>query len=191
MKDVELITKEYRSKADLFLLPLTGLPKTPDIKSYMFWDDYSIENFQLILEVKNLLDKIPDIIKILDKNAPIIECYEDEGVMYFIVDLSEWALDIELILTGKYSKMSKSAKTTCEDFHTMHGRVTIKANIYGILYPQTRLEILGGKNSLEYLISNYEMDEETVMKIGEIGSTYDKKSETLEKVIERNKICQI
>ena len=37
MKDVELIPKEYRSKSDLFLLPLTGLPKSSDIKSYMFW----------------------------------------------------------------------------------------------------------------------------------------------------------
>lgn len=191
MKDVDLITREYRSKSDLFLLPLTGLPKNSDIKSYMFWEDYSIDNFQLILEIKNMLNKIPDIIQILDKNAPIIECYEDNKVMYFVVDLSEWALDIELILAGKYSKMSKAAKKTCENFHSLHGRNPIRASIYGIMYPNTELEVLGNKTPLEYLVTHYKIDEETVMKIGEIGSLYDKMAETLSKKLERNKICQI
>ena len=44
--------------------------------------------------------------------------------------------------------MSKLAKGACENYHTHNGRSTIRANIYGILYPHQELEVLGGKSSL-------------------------------------------
>ena len=41
----------YWSKSQTFLLPLTGLKKTIKytIKSYLFWEDYSIENYQIMV----------------------------------------------------------------------------------------------------------------------------------------------
>ena len=53
---IEVIKKvpkgEYWSKSEAFLLPLTGMAKSQKypVRSYLFWRDYTIENYQLIIE---------------------------------------------------------------------------------------------------------------------------------------------
>lgn len=186
MSEVELISKHYMCKSDLALLPLTGLPKTEDIRSYMFWENYSIENYNLIIEIRNSNN---DYYEILNKNTTIVECYEDKEYTYFILDMSIWALDIDQFLIGKYSKMSGSAKDKCIKFHNLNGKEPTKSSIFGIFYPKTRLEVLGNKTPIEYLISYYKLDGQDVLDISEIGSIYDKEKETLSKEINRFNIC--
>jgi hypothetical protein len=48
---IEVLKSEYWSKADAFLLPLTGLKKEQpyELNSYLFWKDYSVKDYKLIL----------------------------------------------------------------------------------------------------------------------------------------------
>ena len=51
---IEIIKSEYWSKSDAFLLPLTGIKKSilTNVRSYLFWKNYSIENYNLIVVVE-------------------------------------------------------------------------------------------------------------------------------------------
>ena len=52
---IELLQKEYYSKADVFLLPLTGIKRQEDVKieSFLFWREYSIEDYKLTVTIEN------------------------------------------------------------------------------------------------------------------------------------------
>lgn len=189
---IEILKPEYIKKGDNFILPLTELSKKLKINSYLFWEDYSIENYNLVIEVDEKEDVINEyVIPVLNKNNYIIECYEDLGKTYFILDLTEWYTDIEFILKGSYSKISGRAKVLFEKFHSMNNSAPIAVAIYGIIHPNVKLEVLDLKTPIDYIIEHYKFDEDLLRKVGEIGGIYKKEEETLNLKINTDKICQI
>ena len=51
MGNIEIFRSQYWSKSEAFLLPLTGISrilKYP-FETFLFWDDYSIENYNLMV----------------------------------------------------------------------------------------------------------------------------------------------
>src|SRR3954464_1401080 len=113
MKD-ELLKKEYWSKSKFFLLPLTGIKKTKDfkVKSYIRWDDYSINEYNLIVKFiyGHKFDQFEEYMRenLSTSNkskAFVTEIYDYEGFSVLIFDISEWASDINKFIKGRYSKI--------------------------------------------------------------------------------------
>jgi hypothetical protein len=57
------------------------------------------------------------VFPILDKKGYVIENYDSIGRSIFVLDMSEWALDIEQFLQSRYSQLSREGKECIEDFH--------------------------------------------------------------------------
>lgn len=195
---IKILKKEYWSKSKAFLLPLTGLSRTHKypVESYLFWEDYSIENYYLI--VKFTYDNYADflayarrvIIPVLDKNGYISESFDFSNETVFILNMSEWSLDIEMFLKGKYSKLSTEAKNMIIEHHTFYdGGSKIAMEIAIALNPhgsdKTR-EVLGKMSPMEYIAKHYELNVEDLKKIGELADIYNKENETLELKIPEN-----
>lgn len=189
MGDVELLRSEYWSKSQAFLLPLTGIGrilKYP-VETFMFWDDYSIENYNLI--VKFAYDDYDTfvtycrkvIFPIWDRGGYMVESYDFGKESVFILDISEWALDVQMFLAGKYSKMSRDAKETIQDYHIFYtkGKPQIDIEISATLDPTRKHEILDGMNSIEYVSEFYGLPLPELQKLGEIGGIYNKEKESL------------
>lgn len=186
----DIIKKTYWSKSEAFLLPLTGLTKGQryDMNSYLFWDKYSIEDYYLILkftydnyhEFLTYCKKI--ILPTLDKNGYVIESHDFDNETVFILNISEWALDIEMFLTGKYSKFSVEAKKMIRAYHTYYDNGP-KQELYirGVLDPNLKISNLENKTPIEYVCqdSTYGFELSEMQKIGELASLYDKEKETL------------
>ena len=122
---IEVIKKDYWSRSDAFLLPLTGLPKdfSFNLKSFLFWRNNSIEDYKLTVtyssyDEQGLLKHCRDaVFPILDKGGHLLESYDIGHSSVFVLDLSYWAIDIDRFLQGKYSTMSREAKGMIEKFH--------------------------------------------------------------------------
>lgn len=185
---VEVLKKEYWSKSQVFLLPLTGLTKSQkyDIKSYLYWNDYSIENYNLILRFRytsyeEFLKYAKRVIfPTLDKNGYLIETHDFDNETVMVLDMSEWARDIEMFLLGKYSRMSGDAKDIIMEFHTFYEKgYKIMIEISAALNPNDKFPLLGNMTAIEYVAEQYELNLEELKKIGELGGIYDKDKETL------------
>lgn len=186
---IEVLKDKYWSKSQAFLLPLTGLSKilVYPVESYLFWEEYSIENYQLILHWKwknydtFLTYCKRSIFPVLDKGSCLTEVFDGEGSSVFIVDISEWALDVEMFLKGKYSKMSGDAKDTIDEYHKFYDRGSkLPPEISAAIEPNTKFKAYGDRSAIEYVAENYGLDIEELTKIGELANPYDKKKETLE-----------
>ena len=191
---VEILKGKYFSKADSFILPLTGLSNTKKfkLKSYVFWEDYSIEDYNLIITY-TYQDKDEfiqycrkQVFPILDKGGYLVESYDYDNMTVFVLDLSEWAFNIDLFLKGRYSKLSKEAKEKIEAFHTYFVRdeERTSVHIYCSLYPKEQVpldkgDILGKLTPIEYVAKNYGLPLTELQALGEICSVYDIKEETL------------
>jgi hypothetical protein len=185
---VEILKDKYWSKSEAFLLPLTGLSKTHkyNLKTYLFWNDFSIEDYYLILkftwdDYEAFLHYCRRVIfPILDKNGYLYETYDFDKESVFVLNISEWALDVEMFLKGKYSKMSRDAKDTITEFHTFYDKgPKILIEISASLEPTTKYDILGGMTPLEYAAENYGLPLVELKAVGEIGGIYHKDQETL------------
>lgn len=178
--------EEERGWSDDFLLPLTGLSKDNDLdmKSYLFWRESSINDYKLILtlscanEEKLIIYVRTEVFPILDKRGYLLENYDIEGKSIFILDMSEWALDIEMFMKGKYSKMSSEAKRTIENYHKFDGN-KISLQILSVLYPNRPVAILDKLTPIQYVAQHYGLDLQSIENIGEIGSLYDESKERL------------
>jgi len=185
---VEILKKKYWSKSEAFLLPLTGLSKTQnyDMRAFLFWNEFTIEDYFLILKFRwdnydeFLLYCRQVIFPILDKNGYLIESHDFDHETVLVLNISEWALDIEMFLKGKYSKMSRDAKDTITEFHTFNDKgPKIRIEICASLDPNAKFPMLGDLTALEYVAENYGLDYTELKKIGEIGGIYDQDKETL------------
>lgn len=189
MAEIEVLKSTYWSKSKAFLYPLTGLNKTLSypVESYLFWDGYSIYNYQLILywRWENYDDFLnycrENIFPVLDKNGYLMETFDGDNSSVFILDMSEWALDIEMFLKGKYSKLSASAKDTIEEHHRYYERAASKIapEISAALEPHTKFKAYGGLSAIEYVAQEYGFDLDELTKVGELAPFYDKEAETL------------
>ena len=171
------------------MLPLSGISKTQKypIETYLFWDDYSIEDYNLM--VKFTYDDYDEFIKyckqvifpIWDKNGYVIESHDFGKETVFILDISEWALDVQMFLAGKYSRFSKEAKEVIQEYHIFYtkGKPQIEIEIAAILEPTRKHAILGDLNSIEYVSEYYGLPLPELQKLGEIGGIYNKEKETL------------
>jgi hypothetical protein len=183
---IELIKKDYSSKADSFLLPLTGLKKESryEIRSYLFWNDVSIEDFKLtvVYKWKDYDDFLEycrkEIFPILDKKGYLVESHDTDNSTIFVLDISEWAIDINMFLSGKYSKFSKEAKSCIQKYH-LFNKNQISINIYSTLYPDTKVDLLDKLTPIEYVSKYYGIDINDLLDIGEIGGIYIKENEIL------------
>lgn len=185
---VEVLKRVYWSKSEAFLLPLTGLVRSRryPIKTYLFWNKYSIENYQLIAVFNwtNYYDFLiyckRSIFPVLDKNGYLIESYDGKDYTVYVLDISEWALDIEMFLRGKYSKMSNNAKEKIVDYHTFYDKeAKILIEIQAAIEPLAKYSILDNMTAIEYVAENYGLPLNELSKIGELGSIYDIYKETL------------
>lgn len=185
---------EYWSKSETFLLPLTGLSRSQKypMKSYLFWGEYSIENYHLIIKFSydNYNSFITycnkTIFPILDKNLYLIETYDFDKESIFILDLSEWALDIEMFLKGKYSKFSRQAKERIIEYHTYFDKgAKVPVEISVILEPNVKYRLLGDVTAFEYVADNYGIPLNHLKEIGELGNPYNEEKETLNDYITR------
>jgi hypothetical protein len=185
---VEVLKDHYWSKSEAFLVPLTGLSKTQKypMDSFLYWDDYSIDNFQLILRFKH--DSREEFLKycrktvfpILDSQGHLIESYDFKDETIMILDISIWGMDIEMFLRGKYSKMSKDAKDRITEYHTFFDRgPKILIEILAALEPNQKYAMLGGQTAIEYVAENYGLPLDQLRSVGELGGMFDKEQETL------------
>lgn len=185
---VEILKDTYWSKSESFLLPLTGLSKTQkyQLKSYLFWNEYSIEDYNLILKFS--WDDYEEFLKysrrvvfpILDKNGYLVESYDFDHETILVLNISEWALDIEMFLKGKYSKMSRDAKDTITEFHTFFDKgAKIMIDISVVLEPNATYAVLGGATAIQYVADNYGLPLNELKKVGELGGIYNEEKETL------------
>lgn len=186
---IEVLKTNYWSKSAAFLLPLVGLTKSQkyNIQSYLFWDEYSIHNYQLIISIS--YDNYEEFLKycrkiifpILDKKGYILESYNTKkNETIFVLDMSEWALDIEMFLKGKYSKFSKEAKEIITEFHTFYDNgPKIGIHIKIALNPLDKQKLLNNLSGLDYVSEHYGLNPEELKKIGELASIYNDELETL------------
>lgn len=195
---INVLRKEYWNRADAFLTPLTGLRKDErfDPKSFLFWNDNTIHDYKLTISYNN---EDPDqclafckkhVFPILDRNNYLLENYDVKGRTIFVLDISDWAVDIQHFLNGKYSKFSKQAKDMIENYHTF-AKDKIPIHIYAVLYPNTPMEMLGSISGIrerrdwytpiEYICrpDTYDLDYDVIKKIGEIGTLYSVETESL------------
>lgn len=181
---VNLLRKENWS--DAFLLPLTGLKKDNnfEMRSHLFWNEYNINDYKLILtfcctDYSDLLQYCKTyVFPMLDKKGYLLENYDVDSTSIFILDMSEWAKDIEMFILGKYSKFSKEAKDLIERYHTFK-KDKILVHIYAALYPNLKMDILDKRTPIEYAAAEYGLNYDDMKKIGEIGSIFDSIKETL------------
>jgi|SRR5687768_11843057 len=198
----------YWSKSDAFMLPLTGVQKDTEfpINSYLFWNKHSIEDYKLILCIS--YDQYEEFLgwcknylfPIMDKKGYLLESYDFEATderpkrTVFVLDISEWAMDIEQFLAGKYSMLTKGAKDIIQKFHTFGKSPNhrIPLQIYTTLFPNLKIADLKDDNKIltpiEYAAKFYNWNIEDLQKIGEIGSIYDKMEETL--ITDVEEFCQ-
>jgi len=183
----EFFSKEYWSKSEAFLLPLTGLPSSLKYKlqSYLFWEKYSIEDYYFILkfsygnydEFLEYLNKT--VFPILDKAGYVVETYDFDKESIIILNFSDWSSDIENFLKGSYSRLSREAKDLITDYHLYYDRGNkIKLHIQTALEPHEKHDYLGKMSGLEYASEYYGLPE--LMELGELGGIYDKEKETLD-----------
>lgn len=191
---IELLKSEYWSKSDAFLLPLTGLSRTQKYKleSYLFWEKYSIEDYYLT--IRFTYDNYDEflvyckkmIFPVLNRYGYLVETYDYGNQTVMVLNIADWAMDIEMFLKGKYSKFSKDAKDSIYEYHTYFDRgPTILIGIKASLYPNTKSDVLG-MTPIEYVAENYELSLEELKKIGEVGGIYNKDKETLKGLPEEN-----
>lgn len=193
---VQVLKRDYWSRADAFLLPLTGLNKneTYEMRSYLFWNEYTIDDYKLMVTFSydDEYDKFVNycrnyIFPVLDRKGYLVENYDILGRSIFILDMSEWAMDIQMFMSARYSKFSLEAKNAIEKYHTFNGN-QIDISVYSVLYPNKKISLLGEKTPIEYVAENYDLNLADLKSIGEIGSVYDEMSETL--LTDINEICQ-
>ena len=143
---------------------------------------------QIILIIKFKYDNYEEfvhycrriIFPVLDRNGYLTETYDFGHETIMILDISEWALDIEMFLKGKYSKMSKDAKELIVDFHTFYDNgAKIMIEISASLDPNGKFGVLGNMSAIEYVAENYGLPLAELKKTGELGGIYDKEKETL------------
>lgn len=183
---INVLKKENWSNA--FLLPLTGINRDNKFKkeTHLFWNEYSINDFKLMLTLT--YEDREDFLKycrgymfpIMDKKGYLLESYDFKDKTTFVLDMSEWAKDIEMFIVGRYSKFSEEAKKTIKKYHITAGREVdiIPIHILAALYPNDYMETLNA-TPIEYVASEYGLDLYDLKKIGEIGSVFKKDSETL------------
>lgn len=184
---IEILKREYWSKSDAFIVPLTGLVKNLKYvsSSYMFWDEYSIENYQLTMKFFHKNSEIFNryckdyLFPVLTKENYLIETFDCIDGDIFILDMSEWGEDIDMLLAAKYSKMSNEAKLIIKRYHKLkNGDIPIQ--YYAVLHPFNEVDpLLGKMSSIDYVAKNYEFDAGELRKIGELGTRYEKDKETL------------
>ena len=185
---VKLLRKEYWNRADAFLLPLTGLRRDDKFspKSFLFWNDNTIYDYKLTLSYDNsdseafLMYARKHIFPTLDRNNYLLENYDVRDRTIFVLDLSDWADDIKHFLAGRYSRLSPKAKQMIENYHTFE-KNNIPIHIFTVLYPNTRFPELGNMTPIEYVCQpdTYGLDYDVMKSIGEIGSVFSEKTESL------------
>lgn len=200
---INIFKDQYWSVSQAFLVPLTGLSKSQKfpMTSYLFWDEYSIDNYQLILRF-NYTDYDDftsycrkNIFPILDREGYLTESFDFEDFSLFVLDMSIWKFDIDMFIDGKYSKFSKDAKKTIIDFHKYYNKgPKIDIDIHAVLEPFNKFSVLGGITAIEYAADTYGLPLAELEKVGELGCKYDREKETLsiisDKVTEDKKDCQ-
>lgn len=154
--------------------------------TYLFWEDYSIENYHFVVvcewdDYEDFLTYCKRVMfPIFDRKGYLIESYDFKKQTVFVLDISEWALDIEMFLRGKYSKMSQEAKSKITEFHTFyHKGPKIMIKILAVLEPMDTYPLLNNATAIEYVAENYELSLKDLKQMGELGSIYDKEKETL------------
>jgi len=188
----------YWSKADAFLLPLVGLERDTrfEIRSYLFWKNYTIHDYNLIVTFSSEPDTYSDMVHhcrknifpFLDRGGYLVENYDIGKRSIFVLDISEWADDVETFLRGKYSKMSQVAIKAIERYHKFN-KEYIPIHIYGVIHPNKRMELLDNLTPIEYICQEetYGFNLHDVKRIGEIGTLYDEMEETL--LVDVTQIC--
>jgi hypothetical protein len=192
---IDVLKKDYFSKADAFMLPLTGVQNIEpfEVNSYLFWRDNSIHDYKLTV-MFSYTDKDQFVkycqnylFPLWDRKGYVMESYDFPDRTVFVLDMSEWANDIEQFLAGKYSKLTQKVKDIVYAYHNS-STLGIPIYIYAILYPKKKMQVLEGMNAIEYVSRYYDFDEEAIYKLGEIGGTYTEIEETL--LTEIDSLCQ-
>lgn len=196
---IELLKSEYWSKSEAFLLPLTGLTRTQKYKleSYLFWENYSIEDYYLTIKFTyDNYDEFVDYCKrmvfpALDRSGYLVESYDFGNETVFVLNISEWAKDIEMFLIGKYSKMSRDAKDAIVEYHTFYDKGSkIMIEIQAAIEPNIKYDVLEKMTPIEYVAENYGLPYEELKKGGEVGGIYNKEKETLKDLKEHDNYLQ-
>lgn len=196
---IELLKTEYWSKSEAFLLPLTGLARTQKykIETYLFWENYSIEDYYLVVKFtyenyNEFVDYCRRIVfPALDKNGYLVESYDFVNETVLVLNISEWAKDIEMFLVGKYSKMSRDAKDTIVEYHTFYDKGNkIMIEIQAAIEPNVKYDVLEKKTPIEYVAENYGLSYDELKKGGEVGGIYNKEKETLKDLKEHDNYLQ-
>lgn len=192
-KEKNYITSDTYQKSFNYLFPLLGIKKKLEFEpysTYLFWDEKIEENifdYKIFVYYQEDVDSIKfkkfEETNIL-KNDKIVSCYSvDDGIVY-MMDLISWSREVFHFLEGRYSKYSKEAKRTIlshfgvsDDNKIIPGRP-----IYQSLYPEKFFD-----KAVNDLGDYVTIDD--LRRVGELCNKYDKKEETLNKLIIDNCDC--
>lgn len=184
---INVLKKENWSNA--FLLPLTGIKRDTKFskETHLFWNEYSINDYKLMLTLtyedkRDFLEYCRGyMFPVMDKKGYLLESYDFKDKSIFVLDMSEWAKDIEMFIVGKYSKFSEEAKKIIKKYHITVGKEVdiIPIHILAALYPNDYMEALN-TTPIEYVAAEYDLDLHDLKRVGEIGSIFTKDKETLQ-----------
>lgn len=166
----------YTQKSKIFLYPLLGIQRgvsiTP-IQTYLQWADYyTVVDNKLICnyylrtdpEFKNFKEKI------LISNKYFEEFYElEDGTGAFVFDFSDYAVDYQKVINGKYSQLSDGHKIIVSNFFRNH--------------PKHHVHILSYLNPKRFFADYAELlkvSPDLLESVGELCSIPDMDKETLQ-----------
>ena len=145
-KHLNSIYKEYFQKSKVFLYPFLNIKKgvkfVPD-NTYMSWDSmYKTEDYQFICVYKVIpkqIEKFREFELLILKSNRLFRhsiYIEGKSISTIIVtyDFSRYKSDIDRIIKGKYSQLSKGGKEIILDFFGDKG--TIAEYIESFLFPE-------------------------------------------------------
>lgn len=142
-KDLNNLYKDYFQKSKVFLYPLLGIKKGVRFvpaETYMSWNGiHGIEDNHLIC-VYEVDDKLLNKYQIFEdqyirhnKKFKYTIDLENRNKKAIVFDLSRYKNDINKLIKGEYSKISKKTKEIIADFFGEHG--TIAEYVESYLHP--------------------------------------------------------
>lgn len=145
-------------RGKLLLLPLLNLEGNFEV--YLKWSLYSIRDYYLILRSKEILDK-----DISNLSSRLVEIhFDDEDYYICIIDLSEWKEDIDKIMNGKYTEVSKSSKINILNYYKEREEGIVPDQIYASILPDGLLLGFSHNTYRHFISEEYDIKFEDIKK---------------------------
>ena len=167
--------KSYFQKSRVFLYPVLGIPRSSSvtpINTYMSWaDHYDLNDMKLccVFHIRDDVEYKQFEKSILFNHDMFHDFFEsDEGTGIYVFDYSRYAQDWEIVLEGKYSKLSMDMHEKIGSYYAKYQKDFVYINSF--LHPHMHFDIYA--NILDIPVS-------VLKDVGELCDKPDIEAETL------------